>query len=87
MLDEANAYPLAVAGKLFELLFCKALPLLYWLSQLRLFACRSPQMLSRIPSKDSIFSQDNLVAWCIVPFDAKKRGPEERGRNALQARI
>jgi hypothetical protein len=20
----------------------------------------------------------NLVAWCIVPFDAKKRGPEER---------
>ncbi|OHB85105.1 MAG: hypothetical protein A2V98_22345 [Planctomycetes bacterium RBG_16_64_12] len=25
-----------------------------------------------------IFSKDNLVAWCIVPFDAKKRGPEER---------
>ena len=22
--------------------------------------------------------QDNLVAWCIVPFDAKKRGPAER---------
>lgn len=22
--------------------------------------------------------KDNLVAWCIVPFDAKKRGPEER---------
>ena len=22
--------------------------------------------------------RDNLVAWCIVPFDAKKRGPEER---------
>ncbi len=25
-----------------------------------------------------VFSQDNLVAWCIVPFDAKKRGPAER---------
>jgi sugar phosphate isomerase/epimerase len=26
-----------------------------------------------------LFRRDNLVAWCIVPFDAKKRGPEERG--------
>ena len=25
-----------------------------------------------------LFARDNLVAWCIVPFDAKKRGPEER---------
>lgn len=25
-----------------------------------------------------IFSRDNLVAWCIVPFDASKRGPKER---------
>ena len=25
-----------------------------------------------------LFERDNLVAWCIVPFDAKKRGPEER---------
>lgn len=24
------------------------------------------------------FAADNLVAWCVVPFDAKKRGPEER---------
>jgi len=23
-------------------------------------------------------SKENLVAWCIVPFDAKKRGPAER---------
>lgn len=28
----------------------------------------------------SNMSRDNLVAWCIVPFDAKKRGPEERAR-------
>ena len=25
-----------------------------------------------------LFEKSNLVAWCIVPFDAKKRGPEER---------
>lgn len=24
--------------------------------------------------------RDKLVAWCIVPFDAKKRGPEERAK-------
>ena len=26
----------------------------------------------------SLWSHDNLVAWCVVPFDAKHRGPEER---------
>lgn len=26
----------------------------------------------------SLFRRENLVAWCIVPFDAKRRGPEER---------
>lgn len=26
------------------------------------------------------FERGNLVAWCIVPFDAKKRGPEERAK-------
>ena len=25
-----------------------------------------------------LFNRNNLVAWCIVPFDAKNRGPEER---------
>ncbi len=25
-----------------------------------------------------LFARDNLIAWCLVPFDAKKRGPEER---------
>jgi len=28
----------------------------------------------------SIFVKQNLVAWCIVPFDAKKRGPEKRAQ-------
>lgn len=26
----------------------------------------------------SIFSRENLLAWCIVPFDASKRTPAER---------
>ena len=30
------------------------------------------------PESKSIFQRDNLVAWCIVPFDAKKRSPEQR---------
>src|SRR5690606_18318846 len=28
--------------------------------------------------KKGAFHKDNLVAWCIVPFDAMKRSPEER---------
>lgn len=27
---------------------------------------------------NDLYRQDNLVAWCIVPFDAKQRGPAER---------
>ena len=27
-----------------------------------------------------VFSRDNLVAWCIVPFDNKNRTPEERAQ-------
>ena len=30
------------------------------------------------PSSTELFARKNLVAWCIVPFDSKKRGPEER---------
>lgn len=27
-----------------------------------------------------VFVKQNLVAWCVVPFDAKQRGPEERAQ-------
>src|SRR6185436_16633685 len=27
-----------------------------------------------------LLASSNMVAWCIVPFDAKKRGPEERAQ-------
>ena len=29
-------------------------------------------------ARHSSFAKENLVAWCIVPFDAKQRGPAER---------
>jgi len=29
------------------------------------------------------FADDSLVAWCIVPFDAKKRSPEARAKMLL----
>jgi sugar phosphate isomerase/epimerase len=32
------------------------------------------------PSKASVFAKDNLIAWCIVPFDAAHRGPVERAQ-------
>ncbi len=29
-------------------------------------------------AEPALFEKDNLVAWCIVPFDSKRRGPGER---------
>lgn len=29
-------------------------------------------------AENQLYAPANLVAWCIVPFDAQKRGPEER---------
>src|SRR5262245_40470708 len=28
--------------------------------------------------RPNLFARTNLAAWCIVPFDRKERGPEER---------
>lgn len=30
------------------------------------------------PTGLDLYAKENLVAWCIVPFDAKKRGPSAR---------
>ncbi|MDH4092007.1 MAG: hypothetical protein OEV24_16230 [Cyclobacteriaceae bacterium] len=30
------------------------------------------------PKSQSLFAQENLVAWCIVPFDSQHRTPAER---------
>lgn len=49
------------------------------LSACLLVACLAPLTRAADPPKPvDLFAQDNLVAWCIVPFDAKKRTPAER---------
>jgi hypothetical protein len=36
---------------------------------------------AQVPNdKTAIFNRDKIVAWCIVPFDSQKRGPEERAQ-------
>src|SRR5688572_22292640 len=37
-----------------------------------------PGRAADLPEDYQLFARTNLVAWCIVPFDAKKRGSEER---------
>ena len=31
-------------------------------------------------SPRSVFSKQNITPWCIVPFDAKQRNPEDRAK-------
>jgi hypothetical protein len=31
-----------------------------------------------VAQEPKVFARTNLVAWCIVPFDGKNRGPAER---------
>jgi sugar phosphate isomerase/epimerase len=38
--------------------------------------CATSRSVSQADTK--LFASDNLVAWCIVPFDAKKRNPQQR---------
>jgi hypothetical protein len=54
-------------------------PLLRFLLVVTIMATTSN--LSAQPTKPGdAFSKDNLVAWCIVPFDVMKRSPEERAQ-------
>ena len=46
------------------------------LLMLLLFAIIGPIQAQK--STKSIFRKDNLIAWCIVPYDSKNRGPVER---------
>ncbi len=32
----------------------------------------------QVVPRDKLFARENLIAWCIVPFDSKRRTPEER---------
>ena len=48
---------------------------LIWV-MLTLSNCKAPVN----PGHKELFGKDNLVAWCIVPFDANERTPLERAR-------
>jgi putative heme-binding domain-containing protein len=53
--------------------------ILFIVSAIELHAAEPPKPNAPpTPDAASLFRRDNLIAWCIVPFDAKKRGPEER---------
>jgi len=41
-----------------------------------IFSCGSSDKKSN--GSNSLFNKDNLVAWCVVPFDSAERTPEER---------
>ncbi len=43
-----------------------------------LSAAEAPNTATNAADCDVLFARKNLVAWCIVPFDAKKRGPQAR---------
>jgi sugar phosphate isomerase/epimerase len=44
-------------------------------------------ILSANAAQARLFDRTNLVAWCIVPFDAKKRTPEERAQMLVRLGI
>lgn len=47
--------------------------------QLLIFASLAMLFISCGPEKKrSVFAKDNVLAWCIVPYDAELRGPWER---------
>ena len=48
------------------------------LDQLNVASADEPPKATTPSDPTSLFDHSNLVAWCIVPFDAKRRGPAER---------
>jgi len=48
------------------------------IAPLAFFACLANANFADEPDSSSLFDKDNLIAWCIVPFDSKQRTPEQR---------
>lgn len=53
----------------------KAKLFLFFLVAILSPACQNKR---EVPKNDLLFARENLVAWCIVPFDSLNRNPEER---------
>ena len=45
-------------------------------TMIQITGCRS----SDAQNSRDLFDKENLVAWCIVPFDSAERGPEARAQ-------
>ncbi|MCW3094042.1 MAG: xylose isomerase domain protein barrel [Ferruginibacter sp.] len=52
----------------------------YFFSAILIFVISSctPRLQGTQTKNDLLFSQSNLVAWCTIPYDSKKRNSEER---------
>jgi len=47
---------------------------------LAIFCCLAIPTSAQKKENPNLFSKENLVAWCVVPFDNMKRTPEQRAR-------
>jgi sugar phosphate isomerase/epimerase len=45
---------------------------------LQILPANSQAMAQEVAAKQDVFRKENLVAWCIVPFDRGRRSPEQR---------
>lgn len=57
-------------------MICRAIATATWMTGV---ACVTPFSPAAPVNAPDLFRPDNLLAWCVVPFDAQKRGPAERG--------
>jgi hypothetical protein len=55
-------------------------PIFYWLLPfcILMLGAAIEMMAQNASRKQDIFSEKNLVAWCIVPFDSQNRNPQQR---------
>ena len=51
---------------------------------IRLVLCLALAFSSLLGKERGNFNREKLVPWCIVPFDASKRNPEERAKMLVQ---
>ncbi len=61
-----------------SLLFLQGMPGAFLPAAVAQSAAAEPAPGSGAVAAAGLYDAANLVAWCVVPFDAKKRGPEER---------
>ncbi len=43
-------------------------------------SCQQDHTNGALETEHSLYQKDNLIAWCVVPFDKEKRSPEARAK-------